>query len=171
MLKRRSPLLIFTFLAILFLQACSGNDFHLRKNVDLPIDYQKIKLENISYENNFVKIFEEILEESGGKLVSDSVSTSTTIRINNFREGKRIIAFTKDRKAREFLLSLKFDYTIKPTKKRVLSNKNYRINLDRVFIYDANFALGKEEEETKIKKNLYREAARLILLKLQYNKD
>ncbi len=173
MLNTKAPLLICTFLAILFLQACSGNGFHLRKNIDLPSPYQKIQLESISYESEFVKAFEVALEEAGGELVKNtSRSPLTIIKINNFRESKRVIAYTSTRKAREFLLSLKFDYSIFPDESSDKKmGKNHRISLDRVFIYDAEFALGKEEEEGKIKKNLYEEAARLILLKLQYNKD
>ncbi len=170
MLNIRALLLICTFLAVLFLQACSGNGFHLRKNLDLPAHYQRIQIENLSYDNSFVKAFEEALEESGGKLVSNA-SPSGKIIINNFREGKRIIAYTSERKAREYLLSLKFDYNVGSTKKSTSTSKKYRINLDRVFIYDADFALGKEEEENKIRQNLYEEAARLIMLKLQYAKD
>lgn len=167
----RASLSICTFLAVIFLQACSGNGFHLRKNLDLPAQYQQIQIENISYENSFVKAFEEALEESGGKLVSDASLPSTKIKINNFREGKRIIAYTSEREAREFLLSLKFDYSIVSTKKSASISKNHRINLDQVFIYDADFALGKEEEENKIRQNLYAEAARLILLRLQYARE
>jgi outer membrane lipopolysaccharide assembly protein LptE/RlpB len=172
----RASLLIYTFLAVLFLQACSSNGYHLRKNIDLPVRYQRIQIENISYENGFVKVFEEMLEESGGELVSNNTSlVNTKIKINNLRESKRIVAYTSERKAREYLLSLKFDYSIESTKKSTLirekNSKKHRINLDRVFIYDADFALGKEEEENKIRQNLYEEAARLILLKLQYAKE
>jgi len=167
----RASLLICTFLGVLLLQACSGNGFHLRKNLDLPVHYQRIQIENLSYKNSFVKVFEEALEESGGELVSNAKSPTTKIKINNFREDKRIIAYTSEREAREFLLSLKFDYRIKSTKKGTSISKDHRINLDQVFIYDADFALGKEEEENKIRQNLYAEAARLILLRLQYAKE
>ncbi len=161
-------LFIATIFTSLLLQGCSGNSFHLRKNLDLPLKYQQIKLENIANDSSFVKAFEEALEESGGKLLE---SASTKIIINNFREEKRIVAYTSKRKAREFLLSLKFDYTIAPTSEKLdsPSSNKYRISLDRVFIYDANFALGKAEEESQIKESLYAEAARLILIRLQYS--
>ena len=157
-----SAVLLFT---VLLLQACSGNGFHLRKNVDLPKTYQRIQVENISYGNSFVKAFELALEESGGKLLEQA---PTKIKINNFREGRRTVAYTKERKAREFLLFLKFDYTITNGTK---TSKKERINLDKIFVYDADFALGKAEEEKQIKQNLYQEAARLIMLKLQYAKN
>ena len=150
----------------LLLQACSGNGFHLRKELDLPQKFQRIQIENLSYENSFVKALEAELEESGGQLLEKA---PTKIIINNFREGKRVIAYTDERKAREFLLSLKFEYLISSTVKD--SPIKHRINLDRVFIYDSDFALGKAEEESKIRQNLYKEAARLILLKLQYSNE
>ncbi len=151
----------YSLFVLLLLQSCSGSGFHLRKPLDLPLKYQTIKIENLPYENDFVKTFESTLEESGGKLANNA---STIIKINNFRESKRVIAYTKERKAREYLLSLKFDYSVGSLEKQ-------RINLDRVFIYDSNFALGKAEEESQIRQNLYAEAARLILLKLQYSKN
>jgi len=152
-------------MSILLLQACSSNGFHLRKELDLPKMYQRIQVDNLSYEHNLVKAFELALEESGGQLLEKA---ATVIKINNFREGKRTVAYTKERKAREFLLYLKFGYTILASGKET---KNQRINLDRIFVYDADFALGKAEEEEKIRQELYKEAARLILLKLQYSKN
>ena len=150
-------------MSILLLQACSGNSFHLRKELDLPKVYQRIQVDNISYEHNLIKAFELALEESGGQLLAKA---PTIIKINNLREGKRTVAYTKERKAREFLLYLKFGYTISMLGKET---KNQRISLDRIFVYDADFALGKAEEEDKIRQELYKEAARLMLLKLQYS--
>ena len=150
-------------MSILLLQACSGNSFHLRKELDLPKIYQRIQVDNISYEHNLIKAFELALEESGGQLLAKA---PTIVKINNLREGKRTVAYTKERKAREFLLYLKFGYTISMLGKET---KNQRISLDRIFVYDADFALGKAEEEDKIRQELYKEAARLMLLKLQYS--
>jgi outer membrane lipopolysaccharide assembly protein LptE/RlpB len=163
----KASYLIASLLITLLLQSCSGNGFHLRKELDLPTSYQRIQIVNLSYESDFVNAFEEALEESGGKLVEKG---TTKITINNFREGKHTIAYTSERKAREFLLSIKFDYFISPDNNKTKTKQKHRINLDRVFIYDADFALGKAEEESKIRQNLYQEASRLILLKLQYAK-
>lgn len=166
MLKFKLILLAF-IVPILLLQACSSKGFHLRKELDLPQKYQHIQIESLSYENGFVRAFETALEESGGILQEQA---ATKIKISNFREGKHTVAYTSERKAREFLLSLKFDYFIFHADNKTIEKQKYRINLDRVFIYDADFALGKAEEESKIRQNLYQEAARLVLLKLQYTK-
>jgi len=160
-------------MSILLLQACSSNGFHLRSEVDLPKIYQRIQVDNISYDHGLVKAFELALEESGGQLLAKA---STIVKINNIREGKQTVAYTKARKAREYLLYLKFGYTIEisgknASQKREKETKNQRINLDRIFVYDADFALGKAEEEKQIRQELYKEAARLMLLKLQYSKN
>ncbi len=148
----------------LYLSACS-NGFHLRNNVELPRVYQNIQLENVSPESKFYKAFRQALEEAGGKLQQKA---TTKIIINKLREGKRVVAYTKERKARIYLVFLKFEYRIQRGRQVTQAQ---RINLDRTFIYDANFALGKAEEEKQIRKGLYAEAARLILLRLQYSNE
>ncbi len=154
---------------VLLLQACSENGFHLRKNIDLPLDYKTLKIANLADDNGFRKALRVAIQEAGGQLLDDSeAKISTVIRFNNFREGKRVVAYTSERKARIYLLYLKLDYQIILWGKPVSEKR--RINLDKTFVYDANFALGKAEEEKQIRQELYAEAARLILLRLQYAK-
>jgi len=148
---------------ILLLQACSGNSFYLRKNLDLPKTSKQIQITNLSYDNELVKAFELALEEAGGQLLKEA---ETQIKISNVREGKRVVSYTSERKAREYLVFLKFDYEVSFDGKEKTYKK--RINLDRSFIYDANFALGKAEEEKEIQQDLRQDAARLMILRLQY---
>ncbi len=157
-----------SLVVMLFLQGCSGaNGFHLRKNLELPTQYQALQVENIPTENNFLEVFEEALEEAGGEISKDS---TTRIIFSNFQEGKRVIAYTSERKAREYLLYLKFEYEIHASKNEVIRIlPKRRINIDRSYLYDPDFALGKAEEEKQVQKSLYQEAARLILLRLQYS--
>lgn len=150
---------------VILLQGCSGNGFHLRNNVDLPKQYQRVQIENISPASNFTQAFQQALEEAGGELLEDA---PTIIKISNYQEGRRVVAYTSERKVREYLLFLKFSFSINAKDKSLPIR---RISIDRTFLYDPNFALGKAEEETQIRNNLYEEAARLILLRLQYSKD
>ena len=155
------------------LQGCTDYGFHLRNSVELPTHYQSVSLENLPVDNDFKDAFEEALENAGGSLIEDSSAANSIIRFENFKEGKRIIAYTSDLEAREYLLSLKFNYDISiknnvAKKEKKLPSR--RINIDKSYLYDSDFALGKAEEEKLVKKNLYQEAARLILLRLQYSK-
>jgi outer membrane lipopolysaccharide assembly protein LptE/RlpB len=178
------------------LQGCSGNGFHLRNNVDLPIQYQNIVLEGLPVDSDFPEVFEEALENAGGNLITegeDSTSTKSIIRFKNYKLDKRVVAYDSDLEVREYLLYLKFNYEVaivdgkaikskkskgsaskstvsksKKTKEKKLPIR--RINIDKSYLYDSDYALGKAEEEKLVKKKLYQEASRLILLQLQYAK-
>jgi len=164
---------VFLILQSLLLSACASR-FHLREHIALPKKYQRIQLEQLSPDSKFSKIFERVLEDAGGELVSsDSAgyktkTADTIIRIENLTEGKRVVAYTSERKARIYLIFLKFDYLVKSRGDRKPFKR--RIKLDKTFIYDANFALGKAEEENQIRDGLYAEASRLILLALKHYK-
>jgi len=161
---------VFLILQSLLLSACASR-FHLRENIALAKNYQQIQLEQLASDSDFAKIFEQTLETAGGELIkSDSPKyktkgADTVIRISNLHEGKRVVAYTRERKARIYLVFLKFDYLIKAKTGRKRAKQ--RISLDRTFVYDADFALGKAEEEKQIRDGLYAEASRLILLYLK----
>jgi len=165
-------------LLLLLIQGCSGSGFHLRKNVELAPQYNEIQLQGLAEDSEFNVFFEDALSEAGGNIVSDEKLAKSTIVFTKFEEGRRIIAYTSDRRAREFLVFLRIEYSIrqnfhqqkkKTAKDVVLSTK--RINIDRSYLYDPDFALGKAEEEKRVKQALYEEATRLILLRLKYSKD
>ncbi len=160
------------------LQGCSDYGFHLRKSVELSPQYQSVSLENLPVDSDFRDVFEAALENAGGSLITDSSVAKSIIRFKEFKEGKRVIAYTSERKAREYLLYLKFNYEVSIIDSDIINGKNKkekmlakrRINIDKSYLYDPDFALGKAEEEKLVKKNLYEEAARLILLRMQYSK-
>ncbi len=157
-------LVVFVLLQSLFmLSACSGNSFHLRKNIDLPKAVQQVQLTGLNNEHGLYKVFDIALEESGGQLLKKA---STIINISGLREDKRVVSYTRTRKVREYLVFLKLDYSVQINSQK--ASEKLRIRLDRSFIYDANFALGKVEEEDKIREDLQKEAARIIMLRLQY---
>ena len=159
MIKSLLPYLLLSLL----LQACtSGGGFHLRNHIALPGAVQHIQLEGLSYEHGLAKALEDAMEEAGGKLQEKA---QTKLVISNLQEGKRVTAFTKERKAREYLVYLKFNYALQLKNQKPSTMR--RIALDRSFVYDANYALGKEEELNKIRQDLQKDAARLIMLRLQ----
>ena len=162
---------------LLFIQGCSGNGFHLRENVELASQYSKIQLEGVTTQSEFNTIFSDAISEAGGEIVKNSNQAQSTIVFDKFEEGRRVIAYTSERTAREYLVYLKIEYSIRPKDIKNKNNKKEteslkrRINIDRSYLYDSDFALGKAEEEKRVKTTLYEEAARLILLRLKYAKD
>jgi len=159
---------------LLLFQGCSGNGFHLRKNVSLANKYSQVQLQGVATKPEFEEMFSDALSEAGGKIVNDAKSAKSLVIFNKFEEGRRIIAYTSDRRAREFLVFLKIEYSVQNTDKSLAEGTilpKRRINIDRSYLYDRDFALGKAEEEKKVKQALYEEATRLILLRLKYEKD
>ncbi len=157
----------FYFIALTFLlSACSGGAFHLRESVKLEDNYKAISIQGIAAESELYILLEQGIAEAEGKVVPSNRARSI-ITISDLKEDKKIVAYTKDRVAREYLAFLRFKYQLKSAGK---SSEIYEINLDKTFVYDVDFVLGKAEEERRIKQALRKEAVRLILLRLQYSK-
>jgi len=158
-------------LLLSFLQGCSGNGFHLRESVELPNHYKSIYLQGLSGESKFKNVFEEALLEANGVVVTNKKQAESIIDFLRFEQDRRVIAYTNTRRAREYLVYLKIEYSIQNKKNKALNDTNpvkRRINIDRSYLYDPDFALGKAEEERQVIQALYEEATRLILLRIKY---
>ncbi len=156
----------FLFLIIFLLQSCSVTGFHLRESNKLSGNYTKIALQGISTESALYTTLEKAIKEVGGNIVPVA-SAYSIITIEQLKEDKKIVAYTRERLAREYMIYLRLNYAIKIANKTL---EQRPIRLDKTLIYDSNFVLGKAEEERRIQQSLREEAARLILLRLQYSK-
>ena len=128
--------------------------------------YKKIAIEGVPSESNLYLTLEQAIVGAEGKVVPLS-KASTIVRVSDLKEGKKVVAYTENRVAREYMVFLRFSYQLERSGKLL---KNHLINLDKTLIYDASFLLVKAEEERRILQSLREEAARLILLRLQYSK-
>lgn len=165
---------LYTIGCLLFLtgiQSCSGNGFKLRENVQLSTDYETVYLQGLDGHAEFDEIFIDALAEAGSQTTQQQKLANSTIDFTRLEQGRRVIAYTSDRVAREYLLYLNVEYSIRPKNNKIVKRPKYRINIDRSYLYDPDFALGKAEEEDRVKLALYEEAARLILLRLKYSKQ
>lgn len=170
-IKNKTFFFFVSLLSLFLMQACSnGNGFHLRNKITLADKYKSVAVQGLERDSQQFKALKFALQEAGSVVMQypDKALTQSTIKIQNLREGKRVVAYTGERKVREYLLFLKFDYLLINNKGKRSKNNTNRISLDRAFLYDVNFVLGKTEEERQIRNTMYAEAARLILLKMQY---
>jgi len=161
---------IVVFLSLL-IQACSGNGFKLRKNVTLAPEFNSIYVTGVNLKEDFATTLTEALIEAGGNTVDTESQARSLLNFSRFEQGRRVIAYTDDRQAREYLVFLKVEYDIsqanKNNKESIKASKK-RINIDRTYLFDPDFTLGKSEEEKRVIQTLYEEATRLILLRLKY---
>ncbi|MCK5809550.1 MAG: hypothetical protein KAH00_00595 [Cocleimonas sp.] len=163
-MKKNSVSITFILFVLLLLQSCSNSGFHLRESTSLSGIYKKIAVQGLEEKSDLYTTLEEAISDAGGNVVPLELASSTIV-LSHLKEDKRIIAYTSQRVAREYSVYLHFDYQIKVDKKL----KKRLIRLDKTLIYDANFVLGKAEEEQRIQQSLREEAARLILLRLRYS--
>jgi len=88
----------------------------------------------------------------------------TKLTINNLEEKRRVAAYNFDRTVRQYLLYMKFDYTLEADGKKLAT---YPVNIDAILNYDSDFVLGEQEEERLIRHELRKDAARLVLLRFK----
>lgn len=157
----------YTALLFLLLSSCSGGSFHLRESVSLSGLQQAIAIQGIPPESSLYIALEEVIAEADGEIVP-LAKAGTIVQVTKLKEGKKVVAYTENRIAREYLVFLRFNYQLKKSGKTLGSRQ---ISLDKTLIYDSNFVLGKVEEERRILQSLREEAVRLILLRLQYSEQ
>ena len=158
---------LFPLIIVFLLPSCSGGGFHLRESTRLSGAYQNIALQGISTESKLHTTLKQSIKDAGGNIVP-LASANAIIVIKNLKEDKKIVAYTRERIAREYIVYLHFNYQIKIGDKEL---EQRLIRLDKTLIYDSNFVLGKAEEESRIQQSLREEATRLILLRLRYSKQ
>jgi len=144
----------------LMLSACG---FHLREPHTLPSTLQRIDLEGVEIKQGFGFVLRDAFTDARSEL-TQGTQAPAQLRIKALEEGKRVAAYAADLSVRQYLLFIVFDYQI------IVNGQvkaTQRVKLDKTMNYDANYVLGKQEEERKIRKALREDASRLILLRLK----
>ena len=152
--------LFFSSLLCLMLTACG---FHLKETTELPKDFQQVSLQGIGIERNFGRVLRDTFTDARSDLQLNS-KLATKLTISNLVEGRRVAAYNFDRTVRQYLLFMKFDYTLEANGKKL---GTYPVNIDATLNYDSDFVLGEQEEERLIRQDLRRDAARLIVLRFK----
>ncbi|PID46032.1 MAG: hypothetical protein CSB47_05825 [Proteobacteria bacterium] len=148
-------------LLCLTLTACG---FHLRETNKLPDKFQQVSLVGIDFDQALGKALRVAFIDARSELVVAGRKATTQLQISNLEEGQRVASFASDLSVRQYLLYLLFDYKIVVDGKVVATQ---RVRLDKTMNYDADYILGKQEEERQIRKSLREDAARLILLRMR----
>jgi len=160
-------LILFT---TLFLQACSGEGFHLRGHGKLPSIQESFYIEGINIQSPVGIALRDAFRQSGSKIVQDISQATVLLKITSLIEDKVAAGYSKARKVREYDVFLKFNFSFRSVGEvEHYTPSSKSINLTRTLLYDSDFALGKAEEEETIRQELRQNAARIILTKLRYS--
>jgi LPS-assembly lipoprotein len=154
-LKKISLILLF-----LFLSACG---YHLRGDIDLPQGMENIYVEAAS--SNLEKEMKKSLKLSQGKLVSSAPEAGIIIKFAQEEMNSRITSISAAGRANEFQLSYNVMFSIyEPSGKLLLGDQ--KINIKREYFNDQTDILGKSNEESVIRTEMYQQAVSSIMSRL-----
>ena len=151
------------FTSALLLVSLAGCGFHLRETTELPTAFKKVSLQGIGIERNFGRVLRNAFVDARSDLQANNTHP-TKLTISRLEENRRVSAYNSDRTVRQYLLYMKFAYTLEANGK-VLGT--YPVNIDATLNYDSDFVLGEQAEERTIRDGLRKDAARLILLRFK----
>lgn len=148
--------ILITF-AILLLTACG---YHLRGDIDLPQGMENIYLEAAS--GALQQEMQKTLKSSQVKLVSSPAEAGLVIKFAREDISSRIMSISTVGRANQFQLIYQLVFSIyEPSGKLLLADQN--VNIKREYFNDQTDILGKSNEETVIRTEMYQQAVASIM--------
>jgi len=151
------------FIAVILvcvLQACG---FKLRGSIELSPDMSPIYLQQNSV-LELAREIESLLISNKIDLVDDEKQSKAQLVLVKEAKKRRVLSVDSNGRAREYLLSYAVTFSIKIGSAKAAEDK---ISISRSLLFDADAVLAVANESEVLYKDMRRDAARLILLKLQ----
>ncbi len=151
-------LILFVFL---FLSACQ---YHLRGDIQLPKDHNRVYLEaasdNLQREiNTALKFF------STGKLVDSAAEAAVIVKIADENLKTWILSMNSAGQSNELQLVYQLNFSVYDSKgKPLLEQQKVKVKLE--YFNDQTQILGKTNEESVIRAEMYKQAANSIIAQL-----
>lgn len=146
---------------------CTGESFHLRGASVMPKSYNAIYLQGIDPSFNFGHILSDALQRSGSRVVPQRENADVVLNISQLRESKRVVGYGTNREVKEYLVYIRFKYSVQSVATGDILLSTSEVNLDKTQAYDSTFVLGKVEEEGLLRERLRENAARQVLLRMR----
>lgn len=144
----------------------SACGFHLRGATKLPEGMRKIYAEGFLPGSSFLPSLAQDLKHSGGRLTYKREEAELVIRALNEEYIRREVSLSDSGKANMYELTYRLDFDLEePAGESILEPKN--ITIVREYYNPQVNVIGKSEEESVIRKEMYREAVRSLLRSLE----
>ncbi len=152
--------LLILILAVLVNHGCG---FQLRGSLDLSADISPLYIEqNSAYE--LARELKRLLEINKIVIADDSARANSQLTLLSENKNRRVLSVDGDGRAREYLLTYTVDITIKIKQSKEIQDT---ISLSRSLLFDPEAVLAATNESAILYRDMQKNAARLILLKLQ----
>jgi LPS-assembly lipoprotein len=154
------------FLAV-FMSATSCG-FQLRGALEISPDVAPVYLqENSSFE--LAREVRQLIRTNNIAITETALSANSQLVLQGESKQSRVLSVDSDGRAREYLLLYDVDILIrmKVAGKESFDDSNERISLTRTLLFDQGAVLAVSNESAILYEDMRRQAARLIVMKLQ----
>jgi LPS-assembly lipoprotein len=147
--------------SLVFLSACG---YHLRGSIALPAEMKSMYLFGVS--SGLSTELQAMLRASDGKVAVAPDQAGIVIKVMKEDMRRRALSIGKTGKSSEVELTYYLRFQFYDNKDTALLDEQ-TIDLSREFFNDQTAVLAKENEELLIRKEMYRQAARMIMTRAQ----
>ena len=144
------------------LAACG---FQLRGAYNMPEHLSPLFLDKDSMSLLLYKELRSTIKASGAELTEDRATAASILQISREQKTRDVISVDSLGRAREYRLIYRFSFTLQASEEAVIDNSN--IQLTRNLLFNPEAVLGVAEETENIYRDMVRDSAGLILLRLQ----
>jgi LPS-assembly lipoprotein len=158
---RRAHLLLMPGLMIL-ISVVSSCGWQLRGASDLPPEMAHVYVEGLSRKNRFVQDLDRELAFADGGVTRDPESAGVILKVLDDQFERRVVSLSEEGKATEYELIYRIRVELeKPDGSSLLPTQT--IEIRRAYFNPQVRVIGKSEEESQIRRDMYKEAVRTLL--------
>jgi LPS-assembly lipoprotein len=145
--------------------AIAGCGFHLRGAYNLPDHLSPLYLEKESMSLLLYKELRSTIKASGAELADDPATAASSLVVSQEQQTRDVISVDTLGRAREYRLIYRLSFTLQASGEAVIDKSN--IQLTRNMLFNPEAVLGVAEEMEFIYRDMVRDSAGQILLRLQ----
>lgn len=156
------------FIMLLSVSVVSSCGFQLRGELDLSKEISPLYLErNAAFE--LARELKLLLATNNISITDDPGMSNSQLTLLTEDKSRRVLTVDGDGRVREYLLNYTINFTVNTGRftKKESNEKTQSISLTRSLLFDTEAVLAVTNESEILYKDMQRNAARLILLKLQ----
>ncbi|MBT8129927.1 MAG: hypothetical protein HKO86_07140 [Gammaproteobacteria bacterium] len=139
--------------------------FHLRGSYDLPARLSPLYLEKESMSLLLYKELRSTIRASGTELTEDATAAASVLSVSNEHRTRDVISVDTLGRAREYRLIYRMSFSLQASEESVIENS--QIKLSRNLLFNPEAVLGVAEETQNVYRDMIRDSAGQILLRLQ----
>ena len=145
--------------------AITACGYHLRGSYDLPEHLSPLYLDKESMSLLLYKELRSTVRASGTELTEDATVAASELRVSNESRTRDVISVDTLGRAREYRLIYRLSFSLQASGENVIENSN--IELSRNLLFNPGAVLGVADETENVYRDMIRDSAGQILLRLQ----